>query len=132
MKEVEKPKEGCDGAIVYAETEEVLSFSVTLGVSMAGCSVTSKEIAKDIVSAINFLDHEGLSTYKYKNVCAESEVTRNNDLQSDQAAGWRACTVTEIRDYYCEGLWGNRMDGITPERGVWVTRTELGPPERIL
>ena len=27
----------------------------------------------------------------------------------------------EIRDYFSE-CWGNQMAGVTPERGVWVTK----------
>jgi len=41
-----------------------------------------------------------------------------------------------IREYFSEGCWGNAMDGITPERGVWyapaITGGHEGKPERIL
>jgi hypothetical protein len=30
---------------------------------------------------------------------------------------WQA----EMRDYFSEGCWGNMMEGITPERGVWIS-----------
>ena len=27
---------------------------------------------------------------------------------------------TEIRDYWNAGCWGNSMEGVTPERGLWM------------
>lgn len=27
---------------------------------------------------------------------------------------------SELRDYWHEGAWGNSMDGVTPERGLWL------------
>lgn len=44
-------------------------------------------------------------------------------------AGWLLCQAAghqlrgidrEIKEYFSEGLWGRRMSGITPERGVWI------------
>lgn len=35
-------------------------------------------------------------------------------------------TAHEVRVYWSEGCWGNAMDGITPERGVWQTNNEFG------
>lgn len=35
-------------------------------------------------------------------------------------AGMRDPGVREIKEYWSE-CWGNDMDGITPERGIWVT-----------
>ena len=29
---------------------------------------------------------------------------------------------TEIREYWSPDCWGNAMDGITPERGLWVSK----------
>lgn len=26
----------------------------------------------------------------------------------------------ELKTYFAEGLWGNAMDGVTPERGLWL------------
>jgi hypothetical protein len=37
---------------------------------------------------------------------------------SEMKSGWSAC-------------WGNAMDGITPERGFWVTMKDGGPVERL-
>lgn len=39
--------------------------------------------------------------------------------------------VIEIRDYWSEGGWGNPMNGITPERGIWVLYGYHGLPERL-
>lgn len=38
---------------------------------------------------------------------------------------------TELRDYWQEGSWGNKMSGITPERGLWVS-IEDGAPVRVI
>ena len=56
---------------------------------------------------------------KHCYVCANS---RSDAVRLiNEAAGWKAMTDYEIKHYYVEGAWGNTMDGITPERGVWVT-----------
>jgi hypothetical protein len=31
-------------------------------------------------------------------------------------------SLHEIKNYASEGCWGNTMEGITPERGIWVKR----------
>lgn len=36
----------------------------------------------------------------------------------------------EIENYWSPGLWGRTMDGITPERGIWVVRED--PPRKAL
>ena len=45
-------------------------------------------------------------------------------------------TVNEIKDYYTEGCWGDAMNGIEPERGVWWAKANVGgvhgKPERII
>jgi len=28
---------------------------------------------------------------------------------------------SEIRDYFCEGAWGNSMEGVEHERGLWIS-----------
>ena len=53
----------------------------------------------------------------------------------NQAAGYSAVNDAEIKNYFSDGCWGNPMDGITPERGVWVTRRESRrreKPERLI
>ena len=44
--------------------------------------------------------------------------------------GW----VPEIKNYFCKGHWGDKMQGITPERGIWVDLDEYGTtkPKRVL
>jgi hypothetical protein len=43
--------------------------------------------------------------------------------------------IPELTNYFCEGCWGNTMEGITPERGIWIIRNEYTAeqtaPERI-
>ena len=44
----------------------------------------------------------------------------------------------EIRTYYSAGCWGNSMEGVVPERGVWWIKSNGygrpvdGKPERVL
>lgn len=40
-------------------------------------------------------------------------------------------TVNEIKDYWSEGCWGNAMNGITPEIGVWHSKGYPEKPVRI-
>jgi hypothetical protein len=44
----------------------------------------------------------------------------------------RAPSVTEIRDYWHEGAWGNPMKGVVPERGLWIDFNDNGQPVRVL
>lgn len=36
-----------------------------------------------------------------------------------------------VRDYWHEGAWGNAMEGITPEVGLWVQFGPSAKPERV-
>lgn len=38
---------------------------------------------------------------------------------------------TELKVYWCEGTWGNAMQGVTPERGLWLGFAPQ-KPERVL
>lgn len=42
-------------------------------------------------------------------------------------------SLTEIRDYWHAGCWGKCMDGIEPERGIWIQfeRFGDGKPRRV-
>lgn len=40
--------------------------------------------------------------------------------------------VTELRDYWSEGAWGNQMIGIKPERGLWAQKTRTSDVLRIV
>lgn len=54
-----------------------------------------------------------------------------------QAAGYATMTIREFNIYWSKGCWGNCMDGITQERGVWFQKkndsghTE-GVPTRVI
>ena len=39
--------------------------------------------------------------------------------------------VSELRDYFSQ-CWGNPMEGITPERGLWVQHNFGETPERVV
>ncbi len=38
--------------------------------------------------------------------------------------------ATELRVYWSHGCWGTSMDGITPERGMWVQNDRYGHGDR--
>jgi len=38
----------------------------------------------------------------------------------------------ELRDYYSPDCWGNSMEGITPEVGVWATKHFTDKPQKIV
>lgn len=43
----------------------------------------------------------------------------------------RSVPDTELRVYWHEGAWGNRMEGISPERGLWLAFND-GAPVRVI
>lgn len=55
----------------------------------------------------------------------------NRDRKLEEGRMYR-----EITTYFHEGCWGNSMDGITPEVGVWYAPAigggHAGKPERII
>lgn len=49
----------------------------------------------------------------------------------------RPTSISEIKSYWSKNAWGNAMDGITPERGIWIsfgnrgeTPTKVYPAKR--
>lgn len=54
------------------------------------------------------------------------------DLQAmlDPISRW-PITYREISVYWSKGCWGNSMEGITPERGAWVS-IEGAPIKRVI
>lgn len=39
--------------------------------------------------------------------------------------------ANEVSKYWSAGCWGNSMDGVTPERGLWVVHGVDGMPQRL-
>jgi len=37
----------------------------------------------------------------------------------------------ELKTYWSMGCWGNSMDGVTPERGIWLSIGRNGKPFRV-
>ena len=48
-----------------------------------------------------------------------------------EAANGHGNFVNEINTYFSIGCWGNHMDGITVERGVWL-QTENDKPIKVV
>ena len=64
-------------------------------------------------------------------ICAWSKL---DAVRVMHEAGFKHFTINELNIYYSPGCWGVRMEGVTPERGVWATpyRQYTAKPERIL
>lgn len=62
-------------------------------------------------------------------VCAYSQTDAVSLITE---AGHPLMTLYELRVYWNAGAWGRYMDGITPERGVWIQRVAYGPVERVI
>lgn len=41
-------------------------------------------------------------------------------------------SLNELRVYWSKGLWGNAMDGIEPEVGVWIQEGWDGKVQRVI
>ena len=62
-------------------------------------------------------------------IAAYSKADAARILNEIEPFSWRAW-LYEINKYFSVGCWGNRMDGIVPQRGAWVTKgnpTESNP-----
>ena len=48
----------------------------------------------------------------------------------------KICSVNEVNKYYHKDCWGNSMDNVTPDRGVWWAKDNgagrHGKPERVI
>ncbi|WP_293195847.1 hypothetical protein [Ottowia sp.] len=40
--------------------------------------------------------------------------------------------MTLVRDYWSHGVWGVRMEGVVPERGLWLEFSLSEPPVRVV
>ena len=49
----------------------------------------------------------------------------------NEAVGWDVITRNEVNVYWSHGCWGNTMDGIEPELGVWGTQGPNQAPVRL-
>lgn len=91
----------------------------------------AKAAAKD--SGLRLWNGRGTGTeYATFYVCARSGADAVRLLKR---AGHSTMTAHELKTYFAE-TWGNAMDGITPERGVWASRKGEGAtetaPERLV
>lgn len=50
----------------------------------------------------------------------------------NQARDCDMCSDSELKNYWSEWCWGDQMDGITQEIGVWTTQGFNDKPKRIL
>ena len=67
--------------------------------------------------------HDAATVY----ACARSV----NDLRDlCLSLGLIAPSAGEVRDYWSP-CWGNSMDGVEPERGVWIAYGYSAKPERV-
>lgn len=67
-------------------------------------------------------------------VCAYSKADAVRLLKE---AGYETMSIVEFNTYWSKGCWGNSMDDVIPERGVWFQRKNSGghvegKPERVI
>lgn len=76
-------------------------------------------------------DPTGKSRCDHAFVCAHS---RSHAIRLiNQAAGREVVNDRELKNYWHEGSWGNTMEGINQEIGVWtVQKSFVDKPKRIL
>lgn len=79
----------------------------------------------------NFVpDPTGKDRCEHAYVCAYSRAHAVRLI--NQASSRNAVSDNEIKNYWSK-CWGNPMNGITPEIGVWTTQEHCGDkPKRIL
>jgi hypothetical protein len=46
--------------------------------------------------------------------------------------GHLSASLSEIKNYWSAGCWGTPMEGITPERGLWVVFRRNEKPVRLV
>jgi hypothetical protein len=59
-----------------------------------------------------------LAMWTHCYVCATSE---KQIVEMFLKIGIHGVTLNEIRVYWSKGCWGNPMDGVTPEIGIWAS-----------
>lgn len=62
-------------------------------------------------------------------VCAHSRAEAVRII--NEAIGYWSMSERELKVYWSEGCWGDTMDGITPELGVWTQQSFHHKPQRI-
>lgn len=67
-------------------------------------------------------------------VCARSRAEASRLMAKALGRPKDTSFLSELKNYYSFGCWGNRMTGITPEVGVWGARDhcDTTKPERII
>jgi len=76
-------------------------------------------------------DPIGIKYCDHAYVCAYSRAHAVRLI--NQAVGYDVVSDNELKTYWNEGCWGDRMDGITQEVGVWTAQEVWGDkPKRIL
>lgn len=73
-------------------------------------------------------DPTGIKHCDHAYVCAHSQAEAVRII-NEARGGW-GMTVSELRNYWSD-CWGNSMEGIEPELGVWTTQKYNDKPKRI-
>lgn len=61
-------------------------------------------------------------------VCAYSRADARRVIE--QYCG-RLPPDSELKNYWVEGAWGREMEGVTPERGLWLQFDRSQPPAKV-
>lgn len=75
--------------------------------------------------------HLYVAAYSVKEAC---ELCREayRKVRPDAPEDYYPITTHELNVYFNKGCWGNPMDGVTPERGVWWSKELNDPPIRLV
>jgi hypothetical protein len=69
----------------------------------------------------NCLGHAYVGCYSYKQA-----------IELLKQAGYQFITMSEINVYWSKGCWGNAMNGIEPQIGVWFQSERDSPVKRLI
>ncbi len=63
-----------------------------------------------------FFDYKSKIKYDHIYICAKNKA---HAIRLCEGVGYNNVTYKEINEYWSEGCWGNNMDGIEREIGIW-------------
>ena len=75
------------------------------------------------------LDPTGKRYCDHFYVCAESMA---HALRLVNEVSGKHYTINNAKNYWSKGCWGNQMDGITPEVGVWTVQGYNDKPKKVI
>jgi hypothetical protein len=82
-------------------------------------------------SSFNDLGHLYVAAYSQQDAVNLINQTYRKLKKLEDRLDVNPCGLSEIRNYYSKNCWGNAMDGVTPERGIWRVSEREGNSSRV-